>query len=276
MRATAAVLRRAAGLALAAHLTLAGRVAAQAAGLDLVTRPHVVVQLVPEYRAVVPGLPMEVALRFTLDEGWHLYWQNPGAGGIATTAEWRHPSGFYVGRLRFPVPELQDVSGIRSHILEGDVVLLSTVTPSPVTRLSPARLVAEIRYGICKDVCIPGRARVTVELPWGTTPEANPAWPQVRALAEARAPRTSGAPAASAVLKDSAAVIRVEGADLSGPVTFFPSERAVAPAGVTVPARSGRRVVTLSLPLSATPAGPLLGVLTVGPTGWEVSLPLKQ
>jgi thiol:disulfide interchange protein DsbD len=275
MRA-ATVVRRAAGVAWAAHGLLYGHLAAQASGFDLVTRPHVTVQLVPEYEAVVPGLPMEVAVRFTLDEGWHLYWQNPGAGGIATTVEWRHPTGFHVGGLRFPVPELRDVSGIRTHILEGDVVLLATVTPSPATRLSPARLVAEVRYGICRDVCLPGNAKVTVQLPWGATPEPNRAWAQVRALAEARAPRTSGAPAASGVLKDSIVVIRVEGPDLSSPVTFFPAERAVAPAAVTVPGRSGRRVVTLSLPLAATPAGPLRGVLTVGTIGWDVSLPLKQ
>lgn len=263
-------------LVLAVLPVLTTRGAAQAAGLDLVTRPHVVIQLIPAFRAVAPGLPMEVALRLTLDEEWHVYWQNPGVGGIATTAAWRLPTGFHAGPLRFPVPELQDVSGIRSHIHRGDVVLLTTVTPSPAPRLSPARLVADVRYGICRDVCIPGNARVTVELPWATRPEPNPDWAQARALAAARAPRTSGAPAASAVLKDSTAVIRVEGADLSGPVTFFPSERAVAPAGVTVPARTGRRVVTLSLPLTATPAGPLRGVLTVGATGWDVSLPLKQ
>jgi len=40
------------------------------------------VQLLPSVSAVVPGQPFDVALDFTIDKGWHIYWKHPGDSGM--------------------------------------------------------------------------------------------------------------------------------------------------------------------------------------------------
>jgi len=72
---------------------------------DIVRNPHVTISLVPEWRGVVPGRSMGLAVRFQLEPGWHVYWENPGESGIATAVEWTLPPGFRAGALRFPIPE---------------------------------------------------------------------------------------------------------------------------------------------------------------------------
>ena len=52
---------------------------------------HVEAELVAERSALVPGEPLTVALRLTMDRGWHTYWRNPGDSGLPTTLEWKLP-----------------------------------------------------------------------------------------------------------------------------------------------------------------------------------------
>src|SRR5258708_28361448 len=46
---------------------------------------HVEAELVPEQSALTPGRPLTIALRLTMERGWHTPWQNPGASGLPTT-----------------------------------------------------------------------------------------------------------------------------------------------------------------------------------------------
>lgn len=49
----------------------------------VVTTPHLGAELVSETATVEAGRPFWVALRFTLQPGWHIYWKNPGDSGEA-------------------------------------------------------------------------------------------------------------------------------------------------------------------------------------------------
>ena len=42
---------------------------------------HVEAELIAQKTAFVPGADNVVALRLTLDKGWHTYWRNPGDSG---------------------------------------------------------------------------------------------------------------------------------------------------------------------------------------------------
>ena len=43
-----------------------------------VYQAHTYVRLVSEQDAVVPGKTFWVGIDLVLDDGWHVYWQNPG------------------------------------------------------------------------------------------------------------------------------------------------------------------------------------------------------
>jgi thiol:disulfide interchange protein DsbD len=60
---------------------------------------NVKARLVSEAAAVGPGQSVWVALEFTIRDGWHTYWRNPGDSGQATTLQWSLPAGFTAGDI---------------------------------------------------------------------------------------------------------------------------------------------------------------------------------
>ena len=58
---------------------------------------HVKVELLQEEQTVQPGRPFWVALHLDLEDGWHVYWKNPGDAGMPLKVEWNLPAGFEAG-----------------------------------------------------------------------------------------------------------------------------------------------------------------------------------
>ena len=273
-------LARCGGIALAA----AGGTAVAAGAQDRVANPHVTVSLVPEFQGAVPGSPLHLAVRFQLEPGWHIYWENPGQAGIATSVKWSVPPGIGIGALDWPVPELLPIAGIITHVHHGDVVLVTRLSLPSRPLLSPVRIGAAIRYGVCRDLCLPGSAELSLELPW-VTREArpDPAWrPVARALVNRRAP-PGDAPSVHGTLRDSVVILEVQSPRaMAGQVTFFPADQGIASAAVTAIVSPTARRAILRLPLVGSPAGPLRGVLVLGnpsasaPLGFPLSVPLRR
>ena len=101
-----------------------------AALLPLTARAHVKASLVAAETAIVPGKPVQVALRFVHDEHWHTYWLNPGTG-LVTTIAWTLPPGWKASEIQWPAPKaLKDRTGtIVGNGYEGDLLLPVTLTP---------------------------------------------------------------------------------------------------------------------------------------------------
>lgn len=241
-----------------------------------VTRPHVTISLVPEFTAVVAGMPQRIALRFQVEPGWHVYWRNPGEGGVATTATWTLPSGFNVDSLEYPTPARLDVAGVVTHILEGEAVFLTTVRPPTQGRLAArsSRLTARVRYGVCKDVCYPGQATLAITMPVMTDAGPNAGWRIADSLYSARRPRTGSLAAGTTFIGDTAviSVLMPPGCTGAG-VTFFPWERDLSPAAVTIPTPRGCGPAVFRLPVRSRPKGPIRGVVVVGNErrGYEIT-----
>ena len=64
---------------------LAAPVLARAAPVDA---GHVTLDLVAQDAAAVPGSTVYVALRQSIERGWHTYWRNPGDSGTPTALAW--------------------------------------------------------------------------------------------------------------------------------------------------------------------------------------------
>ncbi|HEX9166608.1 MAG TPA: protein-disulfide reductase DsbD domain-containing protein [Gemmatimonadales bacterium] len=264
---------------------VAALAAAPGAGAqETVANPHVVISLVPEHHAATPGQPLRLALRFQPEPGWHIYWRNPGQAGIATSVAWTVPPGFRTDSLAWPVPELYDIAGILTHVMHGETVLRTTVLVPLVVAASPARIGAEVRYGVCKEVCLPGVARLSLQLGWATPGSRESSvvsreWTAVQQTSEARQPRAGG-PAVAVRLADTVLVLTVRakpGQALPDTLTFYASDRDVATAAVRAVVRRGATTATLRVPLRATPSR-VRGVLVGGspgaarPVGWAVDL----
>lgn len=239
-----------------------------------VARPHVTISLLPEFTAVVAGMPERLALRFQVEPGWHIYWKNPGETGVATTANWTLPAGFTVDSLDYPTPSRLDVAGVVTHIMAGDVVLQAKINPPARLTSRVAQLTAHVRYGVCKDVCYPGEAALSIAMPVMTDAGPHAGWRAVDSIFAAARPRTGGLAVRVSRTRDTAIISLTPPADCrAGTVTFFPSDRDAAPAAVTAPMRQGCTETVIRVPWRGPPAAVVRGVVVVGESRQGYAIP---
>ncbi len=164
------MLRSLAGV-LAAGLLLP---AAQAAP---VRSDHIEVELVAQNRALAVG-DNRLALRIEPENGWHVYWRNPGDSGLPTKLIWPQlPEGVGAGELQWPYPHEHSLGDLTNYGYGENTLLPFTLTLADGVA-SPLTLSARAEWLVCADVCIPGKAELSLSLPVvaaGVTPEADPA-----------------------------------------------------------------------------------------------------
>ena len=93
-----------------------------------VYQAHTHVRLVSEQDAVVPGGTFWVGLDLILDDGWHVYWQNPGDSGLSPKIKWHLPSGIKAGDIHWPYPQRLNMGPLTSFGYEHEVLLLVPIS----------------------------------------------------------------------------------------------------------------------------------------------------
>ncbi len=131
---------------------------------------HVQVKLVQEEETIQPGRPFWVAIHLNIEDDWHVYWKNPGDAGMPLKIEWKLPPGFEAGPLQWPFPEKFTVADMVGFGYEGEVVLLSLLSPpANLPSNQPIQLDAQVKWLVCSALtCQPGSAPVSIKV----TPEA--------------------------------------------------------------------------------------------------------
>ncbi|MDB6069595.1 MAG: dsbD [Verrucomicrobiales bacterium] len=145
----------------------AGRPAAQ----------EVTASLLAGSTALVPGQPIDVALKLVHPEHWHTYWLNPGVG-TPTKLTWELPPGWTSTPLIWPIPKIHATEVGNQHIYEGTLYLFTTLTPpADLPAGSPITLKANAKWLVCDEgsSCNPGGSALTLTLPVAATAEKIPA-----------------------------------------------------------------------------------------------------
>lgn len=125
----------------------------------------VTAELRPGWR--LPDGSHMAALHLHLAPGWKTYWRTPGDAGIPPEFRWRGARNTRGVTVEWPAPMVFWQSGMRSVGYAGEVVLPLRVALRNGTR--DARLGGTVEIGICKDVCIPRRLRLSADLPADVT-----------------------------------------------------------------------------------------------------------
>jgi DsbC/DsbD-like thiol-disulfide interchange protein len=117
-------------------------------------------RLVAGTSALEPGSTFWLGVHFEIEDGWHIYWRNPGGAGLATDVRFELPDDFVAGPLQWPLPiAFIQSEGIPGYGYEGSVVLAAEVTISPDAAISDLQEVrAEVSWLACKGVCVLGSA----------------------------------------------------------------------------------------------------------------------
>jgi len=123
------------------------------------------VRLLAGVTAVGDLAEIPVGLRFQLAEGWKTYWRSPGDAGYPVSVDWTGSQNLAAAEFSWPAPHRFTLFGLQTFGYSDEVVFPIKVRPEKVGE--PVHLAAQIRYLVCKDVCIPGEARLALELPAG-------------------------------------------------------------------------------------------------------------
>src|SRR5579864_8229239 len=159
-------------------------IAAPPAATDLVKA-----ELVAETPSPAPGSTVWLDLHLATSPGWHTYWRNPGDAGEPTTIDWTLPPGFSAGGIEWPIPERITVDAITSYGYSGSTDLLIPVSVPATLADGAPRLAADVKFLVCRDICIPGETNVALTLTAGGAGTPDPAVAARFAAARARLPQ---------------------------------------------------------------------------------------
>lgn len=141
-----------------------------------VQAPHVEVELVAERTAWLPGAANEVALRVKPEDGWHTYWRNPGDSGLPTKLEWSLPTAWSAGGIQWPYPATEALGDLVNYGYGRETLHLVTLRVPEAQSGPTATVRAKAKWLVCKDICIPGAADLSLELPVGGIATVDPRW----------------------------------------------------------------------------------------------------
>ncbi|HXZ80061.1 MAG TPA: protein-disulfide reductase DsbD domain-containing protein [Terriglobales bacterium] len=143
--------------------------AASAWASDALTSP-VELNLVSENQAISPGQPFWIGLHFDIARNWHIYWINAGDSGEPPKVQWDLPPGFTAGEIQWPTPERFQMDTIVDYGYHDQAVLLVPITAPPTAKPGTrVNLAANVKWLMCRNVCMPGKARVTLAVPVAQT-----------------------------------------------------------------------------------------------------------
>ncbi len=236
--------------------------------------PHTIVTLISNRQSLVPGSHVWVGVWFQMEKGWHVYWENPGDSGEPPKVEWQVPTGFRVGAIEWPTPQKLTAPSIVDYGYENQVMLFASLSvPADLQDGRDVTLAANVNWLVCREMCIPGKARVSLTLPVnsavkgfkGTASSAD-----VADLMNARAEVPKPQPATWKVYATSEKndfVLTVETGKRETAVTFFPLEAEQINNDAAQAATPFARGVRLKLQKSdglLKPIAQLRGVLELG------------
>ncbi|WP_340000351.1 protein-disulfide reductase DsbD family protein [Brevundimonas sp. BR2-1] len=228
-----------------------------------------------------PGSTAVIAVKQTIQPGWHTYWRNPGDSGGPTALTWTTPPGVEAGEIVWPLPERQRLSGLMNYGYSGEVYL-----PVPVAIPATARagtslpLTVKALFFVCSDeMCVPDELTLSLDLP--VREGAAPPDPRHGAAIERvleTAPRPAGIEA-RIVMENGALVLSAAGGPLAGgdpgPAYFFPFEGGVIDHAAAQTGGWGPQGLTLRLAPGGTTrsdglTGPVAGVLATAHGAFEI------
>lgn len=239
------------------------------------------VELIAETTSLQPRQSVWIGVLFDLDKGWHIYWVNPGDSGEPPKIQWQLPSGFHAGEIRWPTPVRLGAGTVIDYGYEGRVLLpVPLQVPAEYKPGTSAMLAADIKYLICREVCIPAKAHATLSLPAGNG-NASDAAARRELFRSARENTPKPLPEGSkaqAIDQGGQFVLSIETGARETKGVFFPLEQEQidnAAAQGVAPSARGVQITLKKSDQLLKPIAMLRGVVVLGPQrAYELAAPI--
>lgn len=249
--------------ALAASLLAAHALAEEPEG------PRARAELISEADGIAPGGSVRIAIDFTIDPGWHLYWKGRNDTGFEPQVRWDLPEGWSVSDLRWPAPRRYVTAGqILDHVYEDRVTLVADLH-APADARGEATIAADLSWLVCSDVCIPEDAQVSLRLPVSASARPAPGAGAIAAAAQ-RWPSIAEPGVIEHLWAGRTLRLSVAGAER---LAFFPDADAPAMADPIADLESRGEALTVRCTDELGPVRRVGGVLEVvrgGNTTWHI------
>ena len=242
---------------------------------------HAKIELIADLAASPGHARLWAGLLFHLDPGWHIYWQNAGDSGEPPKIIWKIPAGFSIGPIEWPAPKRLGSGSIIDYGYEDQVLLMSPIK-TPMSFDSEGgqnmQIVADVKYVVCREICIPGKAHLALALPISDAAQARE-WHEKFEQAREQIPKP--APPAwkiSARVAQNNLILTIAGAPQAKSATFFPAAAGVIENSAPQHLATDRAGIHLTLKMSDQAAGPptqLKGVLVMdGARAYQIAAPV--
>jgi DsbC/DsbD-like thiol-disulfide interchange protein len=152
------------GALLAAGISVAAndRIARAGEPAPAYEAPHTLIRLLPGGALDWNGGKAEFAgIEISLEPGWKTYWRTPGEG-IPPSFSWDESVNLRTAEVLWPVPVRFVEAEGTSIGYKQRVVLPILITPE--SQEKPVSLNLAVAYGICKDICMPVEAQLTLDM----------------------------------------------------------------------------------------------------------------
>jgi thiol:disulfide interchange protein DsbD len=123
-------------------------------------------KLIASVDAVHAGDEILVGVNQRIIPHWHTYWINPGDSGLATTINYKLPTGATAGDIQWPTPERIMLGPVTNYGYANEVTLLSSIKiPSDSVVGSVFSINAAVKWLVCEEICIPQKVDLVLDLP---------------------------------------------------------------------------------------------------------------
>ncbi len=139
---------------------------------ESVKTPHVAATLISSASHFQPGAELVLGVRFEIDEGFHIYYKEPGETGLPTRLELSFSPGeqqFTGDDFFWPEPEKFEYEGVGSALGYKENLLVAIPVSVPDT-FDEEQLETSVHLSWleCSDsVCIPRKGAVELSIPQG-------------------------------------------------------------------------------------------------------------
>ena len=106
-----------------------------------------------------------VGLEYEMEQGWKTYWKSPGDGGFAQSISWDYSSNVKNVSILWPTPVEFEILGLKSLGYQNNVIFPLEIELEDASQDTFLNL--QVSFLICKDICIPGDAKVFLDIPSG-------------------------------------------------------------------------------------------------------------
>lgn len=234
-------------------------------------------RLVTGHDSVRPGDSVLVGLHLRMKPGWHTYWTNPGDSGLATKFAITLNAGT-VGPLRWPAPHKIPAGPLMSYGYHDETVLLREIKIPAEFTGKTIEIKAQTNWLECADICLPGKATLSLDLPVGTQNRLDPEHQGLLVRFEKQLPRPMPPGWQWSVKRNGPRYeVRLSGASGAEFEHFFPAPGVTIAHPAVQSARSQDGVLHLQLEQDSAlpPAQAISGVLRLrgehGPVSYEVA-----